>query len=630
MKRLNFALLLTIIPILLVALSSILINAVSLPSSIKPWAWPLLGVVLVGMIIFAIMEHYQQQKNHQSSFSFEFLQGSHLHTRSKMLQQVDRSWIRGYLEPSLFTIPLLPLKVSYQPAAIEASNQPNGLVSPPTAPLSLQELYDLSHDGLLILGGPDAGKTITLLELARIFLEAAKHDEQQPIPVVFSLASWDVKQAPLHEWLVQELQLRYKVGQQLAAYWIGTDQLLPLLDDFDMVADTCRVACIQAINAYRQQHGLVPLVVCSRNAEYLAQPVRLHLQHAVVLKQLSTALVAAYTAQESQKLKPIRSLVKRYPQLLACIRFPRLLNLLASMTAEHTPSAQVYRSLLRRGNFQLVKQTLLQSYVERQLQQIPSSAQETPLQVCQTLHWLALGMKAQHQTLFALEDLGPHWLLDKQFEHLSHLRMRVLIRFIYLVVGELTGILVSESGKIPFLTASFLLSQILCYRFLRMAEKDESIVGKLDMDISLTEAVSWAWQHKRGRLLKYAFRLAGTSLLLIGGCGTLFGFLFGLWRGPTFGLLSGLLLSLFAVVCLLVGGSAGALKIGITKRPPSSAKRWDLAVSSLWYAVRLAVWRRDWRPGVWHHPVAAIWPAIHSVVCYRAWYKHRLQCVAIL
>lgn len=310
MKRLNFALFLTIIPILLVALSSILINAVSLPSSIKPWAWPLLGVVLIGMIIFAIMEYHQQQKNHQSSFSFDLLQGSHLHTRSKMLQRVERSWIRGYLEPSLSMTPLLPLKVSYQPAAIEASNQPHGLVSPPTAPLSLQELYDLSHDGLLILGGPDAGKTITLLELARIFLEAAKHDEQQPIPVVFSLASWDVKQAPLHEWLVQELQLRYKVGQQLAAYWIGTDQLLPLLDDFDMVADTCRVACIQAINAYRQQHGLVPLVVCSRNAEYLAQPVRLHLQHAVVLEQLSTTLVAAYTAQESQKLKPIRSLVR--------------------------------------------------------------------------------------------------------------------------------------------------------------------------------------------------------------------------------------------------------------------------------------------------------------------------------
>lgn len=221
------------------------------------------------------------------------------------------------------------------------------------------------------------------------------------------------------------------------------------------------------------------------------------------------------------------------------------------------------------------------------MQQIPSSAQVTPLQVCQTLHWLALGMKAQHQTLFALEDVGPHWLLDKQLEYLAHLRMRVLIRFIYLVVGELTGILVSESGKIPFLTASFLLSQILCYRFLRMAEKDESIVGKPDMDILLTEAVSWAWQHKRGRLLKYALRLAGTSLLLIGGCGTLFGFLFGLWRGPTFGLLSGLLLSLFAVVCLLVGGSAGALKIGLVKRPPRRPKDgiWRSARSGMRYSL---------------------------------------------
>lgn len=571
MKRLNLTLLLTIFSIFFGIIGGILINAVSLPPSLKPIAWPLLGLFLGCMIILAIMQHYQQQKSHPSSFSF-VLQGSHLHTRGKMLQRVERSWIRGYLEPSLFTTQVFPLKVLYQPTAIETSNQSHGIALPSTVPSSLQDLYDFSHDGLLILGGPDAGKTTALLELARAFLEQAKHDEQQPIPVVFSLASWDVKQTPLHEWLVQELQVRYEVAQQLAEYWIETDQLLPLLDDFDMVADTCRAACIQAINAYRQQHGLIPLVVCSRSTEYLAQPVRLHLRHAVVLEQLSPALVTAYTTQENQKLKPIRSMLKRYPQLLAYVRFPRLLNLLARATAEHTPSAQVYRSLLRRGDFQLVKRTLLQSYVEQQLQQVPSSAQVTPLQVWQTLHWLALGMKTQHQTLFALEDLESHWLLDKQLRYVAQQRVRVLILFIYMVVGELTGILVSQSGKIPFMTVSFVLSQIVCYRFLRMVKKDESIVRKPDLDISLTEAVSWAWQHKRGRLLKSVFRIVGTYFLIIGVGGTLLGFLFGLWKGPTFGLLSGLLLSIFAIVCFLAGGGAAALKIGLGKRPPRRPK----------------------------------------------------------
>lgn len=407
MKRLNVALLITILTILFAGISSILSNAISLPPPVKGLALPLLGLCLAFMVLFAVMQQVQGQKSLLSSFPFELLKASHPHTRSKMLQLVERSWIHGYLEPSLFTKQVLPVKISYQPATVETSNRPHLVSSLPNSSLSLQNLYDLSHDGLLILGSSGAGKTTALLELARTLLDQAQNDDKQPIPVIFSLSSWDVKQAPLHEWLAQELQVRYEVSEQLAQFWIETDQLLPLLDDFDMVADTCRAACIRAINGYRQLHGLIPLVVCSRSEEYLAQLVRFHLQHAVMLQPLSSTLVATYIAQESQKLKPIRIILRKYPQLLSYVRLPRHLDLLARSTAEHSTSAQEYRLLLRRGNLHVVEQKIMNKYVQQQLQQVPPSSNVTPLQVCQTLHWLAFGMKTHHQTSFALEELQP-------------------------------------------------------------------------------------------------------------------------------------------------------------------------------------------------------------------------------
>ena len=564
MKRLNIALLITILSILFATISSILSNAISLPLTIKSLALPFLGICLAFMVLFAVMQQVQGQKNSSSVFSFELLKTSHPYIRSRMLQRIERNWIHGYLEPSLFTKQVLPIKVSYQPAAVETSNRTHLVSSPPNSSFLLQDLYDFSHDGLLILGSSGSGKTTALLELARTLLDHAQNDEKQPIPVIFSLSSWNIKQAPLHEWLAQELQARYAVSQQLAQFWIETDQLLPLLDDFDMVADACRAACIEAINDYWQRHGLIPLVVCSRSHEYLAQPIRLHLRHAVKLQQLSSTLIATYITQENQRLKSLRITLRKYPQLLSYVRLPRHLDLLARSTAEHSTSGQEYRSLLRRGNFHLVEHKLLDKYVQKQLQHIHPSSRVTPLQIHQTLRWLALGMKNNHQISFALEELQPDWLQDEQLSQDAQQRVRLWIRFIFLIVGQLNGILLSQAGRIPFMTISFIFSQIACYQFLRLV-KNVTVVQKPDLDISLAEVISWAWKYKRERLIKFAFRIGCIYPLIVAGFGMMLGLLFSLWKGWTFGLLSAFFISIFAVICLLAGAGAGALRIGIVR-----------------------------------------------------------------
>jgi hypothetical protein len=83
----------------------------------------------------------------------------------------------------------------------------------------------------------------------------------------------------------------------------------------------------------------------------------------------------------------------------------------------------------------------MNNYVQQQLQNIPPSSHVTPLQVCQTLHWLALGMKAHHQILFALDELQPDWLPNERRRQEAEERVKLFIIAAYMLVGQLNGIL---------------------------------------------------------------------------------------------------------------------------------------------------------------------------------------------
>src|SRR5262249_1187611 len=156
-----------------------------------------------------------------------------------------------------------------------------------SADSSIVQVYGHANGEVLILGEPGAGKTTLLLELTRVLLERARQDEAHPIPVVFPLSSWATRRQPLTAWLSSELQPISQISPPLATSWIETDQVLPLLDGLDEVAAPHRTACVEAINTYRQGHGLLPTVVCSRQSDYLVLSTRLLLRTAVIVQPLT-------------------------------------------------------------------------------------------------------------------------------------------------------------------------------------------------------------------------------------------------------------------------------------------------------------------------------------------------------
>src|SRR5438270_6367225 len=276
--RLILIILVSIFTVLIGILTSV---AVSQSISFLPFSpsvtWIVLGIVTLVWIGVVLLHHLQSDDDHHKESKPE------KRNRLRMLAKVRTFWIGGVLDKSLHGAALIALGLREQRDAVanpwrlifqQQDQKPTAL--PASTPIA--QVYDSANGELLILGEPGSGKTTLLLELTRNLLDRAEKDDTHPIPVVFNLSSWAVRRQVLSKWLVEELNTKYQVPRKIGQQWMDTDQLLLLLDGLDEVSPNYREACIDAINVYRREHGLVSIVVCSRSTEYLTLTKLLLLQ----------------------------------------------------------------------------------------------------------------------------------------------------------------------------------------------------------------------------------------------------------------------------------------------------------------------------------------------------------------
>ena len=103
---------------------------------------------------------------------------------------------------------------------------------------------------MLILGDPGAGKTTTMLDLAKPLVDKAEQDPNEPIPVLVNLSSWQDPKQSMPDWLVEELKSKYGVRKDIGKKWLEDKQLLPMLDGLDEVKLEHLESCIKAINLW--------------------------------------------------------------------------------------------------------------------------------------------------------------------------------------------------------------------------------------------------------------------------------------------------------------------------------------------------------------------------------------------
>ena len=205
--------------------------------------------------------------------------------------------------------------------------------------------------------------------------------------------------------MVDALNEQYDVPRKTGQAWVEADQILPLLDGLDEVALEHRAACVEAINSFRQEHGLLPLVICCRVADYETLETRLQLQGALVVQPLTPQQIESYLTQVGQPVASVRQTLQEEPTLWELLDTPLMLTIMTLAYAGLSVEA-----LRTRGTLVERRQSLFATYVDRMFQRGSAVTRYTRPQTERWLAWLAWQMTQRSQTDFYLERLQPGWL----------------------------------------------------------------------------------------------------------------------------------------------------------------------------------------------------------------------------
>lgn len=384
--------------------------------------------------------------------------------RETMLHLVEDIWINGLLRPSLPGQNRLFVQFKDRPDLVDAQHWDSIVQMPQQPPdayppdADIVAIFHAAQQSLLITGAPGSGKTTLLLVMARALIAAARQQPEEPVPVVLNLASWPRQRAPLAAWIVAELSDQYVLPAELAQTWLDSRDLALLLDGLDEVDAACRSECVAAINTFVADQ-LIPIVVCSRQAEYTLLPVRLKLRKAVELcplsqPQIDTFLVAAQLAHS-----PLAALIRSDDQFRELASSPLMLSVMSiagGQLVQTLPSAPVEPSVLRSH--------LWTTYVDAMFMRRSGRHPYTKQQTTAWLRWLARQMETHHQSTFLLEQMQPTMLANRRQRLLYHSGVRLLAVALFVTICTMLGACAGAvgAGSIPAgLVAGILIGLLL-------------------------------------------------------------------------------------------------------------------------------------------------------------------------
>ena len=357
--------------------------------------------------------------------------------REHLIKRIRNDWIKGVLNLSLYKLVQIDLGLETRPDAVDRplnaivyGADEKATTLPPNARIG--EIFDEHGEALLILGEPGTGKTTLVLELLRDLLDSAEQDAGYPIPLVFNLSSWARKRRPLSEWLIEEMRERDYASKTLATQWVRGEHIIPLLDGLDEVSAEHRDACIEAINEFRHEHPLLPILASSRTNDYQRLHTKIRLLSAIEVQPLTEAQVESCLAVIGPAAEPVRTALQD-ETVAELLRTPLMLWV-ALLAYRHDGAGIIAPETLedkRRRLFGKFVDVMLSKTASRQTYSAEESVRH--------LSWLASVLSRNNLTMFALEDLSRIVLYPRNAQRLS----RTLG---FLFVGLAFGI----SGGTPF------------------------------------------------------------------------------------------------------------------------------------------------------------------------------------
>ncbi|MEU6078006.1 NACHT domain-containing protein [Micromonospora sp. NPDC047074] len=389
---------------IVVALLGVATNVATgaLPDGWTPYlwlAWPLL-MLLVSVLVVVEVQRGREPRRAATAVPAR--------SRRVMLDRVRRYWIVSVLDRSLYEEARIELGVAAtaddrrHPWSLRAVHR-DGFATSLDDRTSISTLFDQLDETVVIIGAPGAGKTTTLLELARDLLDRADRDPDAPIPAVFNLSSWATLRRPLDQWLVEQLTERYGIPADQAAAWVAAGQILPLLDGLDEVAEQHRDACAEAIAAFHERQPLTPIAVCCRQAEYEGLRSELPLYGTVAIQPLDRSQIERYL----DRLGPggLRDAVDADPELWKLADSPLMLSIMALAYADGTGVRPLAAGETSPGSG---RDRLFARYIDTMLGRRPHP-RWAPAQTARYLSTLAQALRLRNQTVFVLDMVDESW-----------------------------------------------------------------------------------------------------------------------------------------------------------------------------------------------------------------------------
>ena len=406
----------------------------------------------------------------------------------------------------------LELRMFSQKKAVGRSEKKKRIFLPPET--KILDVFNRGDVGgkLLILGKPGAGKTTTLLRLARGLIEEAENDDDTPVPVIFELSSWRKDNLSIEDWLIEYLKDFYGMSDRLFnKSLLSQRKIMPLLDGLDELGLVRQRLCIDKINDFIGADIRTCLVVCCRDEEYQQGNVRLEkLNGAYCLKSPEEEEIYRYL--EGLDKVDLWEVIQNNSQMWKLAKIPLLLNIMVT----------VYR-----GKPIYNEEQLFAAYIEECLERVPTNVEKREnlfYYGWQTRHWLtflAKRLETENETEFLIENMQPNWLENNVQKQIYGLIYGLILGLIYgLIFGLIYGLIFGLIFWLIYGLISWLINN-----------------NERQTKIKPTQAFGFSWQKiKIGSIVG---RISGLIYGLISGL--IYGLISGFDIGLIFGLISGLI-----------------------------------------------------------------------------------------
>ncbi|MEH2355949.1 NACHT domain-containing NTPase [Nostoc sp.] len=315
---------------------------------------------------------------------------------------------------------------------------------------TILEIFDSQEIAgkLLILGNPGAGKTTTMLDLAKALIARAEQDADYPIPVLFNLSAWKYDKQSMRDWLVLELKSKYVVRQDIGAKWLDDAKLLPMLDGLDELESARQEACVNNINKFLQSEWRSQyLVVCSRSEEYTNYKINLQLNGAIFLQPLTDKQIQAYLTRINQL--ELWRIIQVDTELLKLLRTSLFLSILGFISLHKALSIQEWKTLTSTqtrleylfGTYweTAIKRDIVTPQMESQGFKSRSYGKKKTPSEKQTQRWLLFlsqQLQKESRTEFLIEKMQLSWLINNRHKWTYRISFGMLSA---LIVGIIFG-----------------------------------------------------------------------------------------------------------------------------------------------------------------------------------------------